>query len=99
MELNIKLVRLVSNEELVCNLLEQTDDYIRFEHAISPVPGAGGNIGFMPFSPLQKKGLDIIIDMSNVMFITEPADEIVTQMHQIVNPSAVVTPPSKKLIL
>jgi len=99
MELNIKLLKLSTGEELVCNLLEHTYDYVRFEHAIAPVPGAGGNVGFMPFSPLQKKGLDITIATSNVLFITEPADEIVAQMEQIVNPSAVVTPPGKKLIL
>ena len=99
MELNIKLLKLSTGEELVCNLLEHTDEYVRFQHAIAPVPGAGGNVGFMPFSPLQKKGLDITIATSNVLFITEPADEIVAQMEQIVNPSAVVTPPEKKLIL
>ena len=99
MNLNIKLLRLSTNEEIVCNVLEQTEEFVRFEHGISPVPGAGGNVGFMPFSPLQKKGLDITISMDNVMFITEAADEIVAQMEQIVNPNAVVTPPAKKLIL
>lgn len=99
MELNIKLLKLISGEEVVCNVLEQTEEFIRFEHGISPVPGAGGNVGFIPFTPLQEKDLDITIAMSNVMFITQPAEQIVAQMQQIVNPSSVVTPPEKKLIL
>lgn len=97
--MNIKLIKLTTGEDVVCNIVNEDDNHIEIEQGIVPVPGAGGNVGFIPFAALQKKGETITISKNFVVYITEPAEEIVKQLEQIINPSAVVTPPKKSLIL
>lgn len=97
--MNIKLLKVITGEEVVCNVLNETDTEIEFEQGITPVPGAGGSVGFIPFAALQKKGETITIDKKFVLYVTEPDEAIVKQLEAIINPSAITTPPEKKLIL
>lgn len=99
MELNIKLIKITSGEEVVCNLIEE-DEYYLIHKGISPIPNANGTVGFVPWCPLEDKDSEgIRLGKQFVMYITEPAEEISKQFERIVNPSALTTPESKKLIL
>lgn len=100
MDLNIKLIKISSGEEVVCNLVEETDDYLVVQRGISPIPNANGTVGFVPWCPLENKESEgIKIGRQFVMYITEPAEEIAQQFERMINPSALTTPEKKKLIL
>tara|TARA_S200002703_G_scaffold116122_1_gene101664 strand:+ start:1087 stop:1386 length:300 start_codon:yes stop_codon:yes gene_type:complete len=99
MELNIKLIKIISGEEVVCNLIEEDDHYL-VHKGISPIPNANGTVGFVPWCPLEDKDSEgIKLGKQFVMYITEPAEEIAKQFERIINPSALTTPEAKKLIL
>lgn len=98
--MNIKLIKVTSGEEIVCNLVEDTDDYVVIHKGISPIPNANGTVGFVPWCPLEKKDSEgIKVEKKFVMYITEPADEIAQQFERMLNPTKIATPEKKKLIL
>jgi len=97
--MNIKLIKVTSGEEIVCNLIEDGDYYI-IHKGISPIPNANGTVGFVPWCPLEKKDSEgIKLSKQFVMYITEPADEIAEQFERMLNPTKLATPEKKKLIL
>jgi len=98
--MNIKLIKVSSGEDVVCNITEETDEYVVIKNGITPIPNQNGTIGFIPFCPLEKRDGDgIKIQKSFIMYITEPADEISQQFERMLNPTAIATPDKKKLIL
>ena len=100
MELNIKLIKITSGEEVVCNLIEDGDNHYLIHKGISPIPNANGTVGFVPWCPLEDKNSGgIKIAKQFIMYVTEPAEEIAKQFERMVNPSALTTPETKKLIL
>jgi hypothetical protein len=98
--MNIKLIKVTSGEDIVCNVIEETEEYLVIKNGITPIPNQNGTIGFIPFCPLEKKDGDgIKISTNFIMYATEPADEIAQQFERMINPSALTTPEKKKLIL
>ena len=53
--MNVKLVRTTSGEDVICEVLSETDDSVTFSNAIVAVPAGNGQIGFAPWSPLLSK--------------------------------------------
>lgn len=94
--MNVKLVKLSSGEEFICDLTEE-ENVILATNAISPIPNNNGTVGFIPWAPLIKKGTPVTVDRKWVIYIEEPAEEIVEQYEKMYSP--IETPPSKKLIL
>ncbi len=94
--MNVKLVKLSSGEEFICELTEE-ETVILVTNAISPIPNQNGTVGFVPWAPLIKKGSPVTIDRKWIIYVENPADEIVEQYERMY--STIETPPSKKLIL
>lgn len=91
-----KLVRMQSGEDVVCQLVEETDDTITMENPIVAVPTGQGQMGFATWSPLAKEKESITIRKSYVVYITEANDNITEQYESLF--STVITP-KKSLIL
>ena len=49
-EMNVKVVRLTTTEDVVADLLEETDDSVTIRGGIVAVPTKDGNIGFASVS-------------------------------------------------
>ena len=97
--MNVKLIRMWSGEDVVADLVKETEDSITIVNPIVAVPSVTeGQLGFAPWSPILK-GRDIEIDvtMKYVVYITDTQDEIIDQYKEMYAPIA--TPPRKKLIL
>ena len=92
-----RLVRVSSGEDVICNMIAIEDDYVTVTDAIVAVPAGEGQIGFAPWSPLLKEGEELSIQMSHVLYISFPNDDIKQQYEQLF--SSVITPPEKKIIL
>ena len=68
--MNVKLVRTTSGEDVICEVLSETDDSVTFSNAIVAVPAGNGQIGFAPWSPLLSKEVkELTIDKKFVMYI------------------------------
>jgi len=96
--MNVKLIRMWSGEDVVADLVKETDDSITISNAIVAVPSGDGNLAFAPWSPIIKRNnTEIEVTKKYVVYISETQDEIIDQYNQMYAP--VATPPTKKLIL
>jgi hypothetical protein len=92
--MNVKLIRITSGEDLICDLLNETDDSITFNDAIVAVPAGNGQIGFAPWSPLLSKDVkELTIDKKFVMYISEPQEQILTEYKSMF--SKIISPSTK----
>tara|TARA_B100001250_G_C19635934_1_gene715973 strand:- start:638 stop:967 length:330 start_codon:yes stop_codon:yes gene_type:complete len=102
--MDTRLVRISSGEDVICNVVSIEDDYITVTDPIVAVPtGEQGQIGFAPWSPLLKETEELSIQMSHVLYISFPNDNIKQQYEQIMDKSPLIKPPGgfneKKIIL
>ena len=96
--MNVKLIRMWSGEDVVADLVKETDDSITISNAIVAVPSGNGNLAFAPWSPIIKRdNTEIEVTKKYVVYISETQDEIIDQYNQMYSP--VETPPTKQLIL
>ncbi len=92
--MNVKLVRITSGEDLICDLLNETDDSVTFTDAIVAVPAGNGQIGFAPWSPLLSKDVkELTIDKKFVMYVSEPQDQILSEYKSMF--SKIISPSTK----
>ena len=96
--MNVKLIRMWSGEDVIADLIKETDDFIIIQNPIFAVPQGDGQVGFAPWSPLLKaRETQLEIVKTYIVYISETQDEVVDQYNQMFAPIA--TPPRKKLIL
>tara|TARA_B100001769_G_scaffold50818_1_gene36602 strand:+ start:603 stop:893 length:291 start_codon:yes stop_codon:yes gene_type:complete len=96
--MNVKLIRMWSGEDVIADLIKETDDFIIIQNPIFAVPQGDGQVGFAPWSPLLKaRETQLEIVKRYIVYISETQDEVVDQYNQMFAPIA--TPPRKKLIL
>ena len=87
-----------SGEDVITDLVKETDDSIVIKNPIVIVPsGQEGQVGLAPWSPLLKaRGTELEVTKRYVVYINEPQEEFIDNYTQMFSPIA--TPP-KKLIL
>ena len=85
-------------EEVIFTLIDEGQESVEIQNPLVAMPNAQGQIGFGPWSFLQKKNTTLTIDRSFVVSIYEAEEEIVENYEKIFNPDKIQTP-SKKLIL
>ena len=85
-------------EEVIFTLIDEGQETVEIQNPLVAMPNAQGQIGFGPWSFLQKKNTTLTIDRSFVVSIYEAEEEIVENYEKIFNPDKIQTP-SKKLIL
>ena len=96
--MTVKLIRMWTGEDVVADLVKETDDSVTIVNPIVAVPSGQGNIAFAPWSPILKgDNTQIEITKKYVVYISETQDEIIEQYNQMYPPVAI--PPKKKLIL
>jgi len=95
--MNVKLIRLNSGEDVIADLISQSDEDLVISNPIVAVPSGRGELGFAPWSPLLSKDVkEITINRHYVVYISETQDQIVEQYNQIF--SSIITP-NKQLSL
>ena len=96
--MNVKLIKMWTGEDVIADLIKETDDTIVITNPIVVVPGGQqGQVGLAPWSPLLKgKDTELEVTKRYVVYINEPQEEFIDNYKQMFSPIA--TPP-KKLIL
>ena len=94
--MTVKLIRMWSGEDVITDVVEETNDYYKIENPIVAVPSPQENrIAFAPWSPLvQKDTLDVV--KRYTVYIADPQPDIVEQYNSIFGK---ISTPTKKLIL
>jgi len=97
----IKLFRMASGEEVICEVLEETDDTVTVSNPIVAIPGEGNKIGFVSWAPfLDQESTDKLeVQKRFIVFSGSVNDDIhdyyTNTFSPIIKPSA----NSKKLVL
>ena len=96
--MNVKLIKMWTGEDVIADLVKETDDTIVITNPIMVVPtGDKGQIGLAPWSPIIKgKDVEIEVTRRYVVYINEPQEEFVSNYRQMFSG---ITTPTKKLIL
>ena len=88
----IKLLRLVSGEELLAIVTEETDTHVSIKEPLIMVPTGEGKIGvadYMPYSDITK---GVTISRTHIMFILNAVEQMQNAHKERF--SAIVTPSS-----
>ena len=93
-EMNVKVVRLVTTEDVVADVLEETDDSVTIRGGIVAVPTKDGNIGFASWTPLLASPVeDITLNKKHIVYVGDPnpalVDHYANQFSKIVTPDSV----------
>jgi hypothetical protein len=95
--MNVKLIRFAFGQEVVAELLEETDTTIKIKNSLAAVPTPQGTVAFVAFVPLVPKGKDeVVVDKQHVVYMLDPSEEV-SKQHQ--NAFSTVITPEKSLIL
>jgi|TARA_R100000479_G_C6387612_1_gene203710 hypothetical protein len=96
--MNVKCIRFLSAENIVADLVEETDDYITIRDAIVAMPiEDGSKVGFAPFAPLQDPNeSELTIPKNMVMYITKVAPNLEEQYNSMFQR---IVAPNKKIIV
>tara|TARA_B100000902_G_scaffold264614_1_gene250724 strand:+ start:477 stop:770 length:294 start_codon:yes stop_codon:yes gene_type:complete len=97
--MNVKLIRMWSGEDVVADLVKETDDSVTIANPIVAVPSQQqGQIAFAPWSPiLKERNTEVDVTKRYIVYITDTQDDIIEQYNSMF--AAVPTSPKKKLIL
>tara|TARA_Y100000766_G_C18324955_1_gene327362 strand:- start:25 stop:315 length:291 start_codon:yes stop_codon:yes gene_type:complete len=96
--MNVKLIRMWSGEDVIADLVKETDESITIQNAIVAVPSGQQSMGFAPWSPLlEGRNIELEVTKKYVVYIAETQEQIVEQYNDMF--STLETPPKKKLIL
>ena len=89
--MKIKLLRLVSGEEVIAEITNSNEDSYQIKDAIVMIPAGEGKLGFMPWMPYTKAADGGSIRKQDVMFVIDPIEDLVDQFRQA--RSGIQTPP------
>ena len=94
--MTVKLIRMWSGEDVITDIVEETNDSYVIENPIVAVPSPQeGRIAFAPWSPLLQKD-KIEITRKYLVYIGDPQEEIIEQYKSMFGK---LSTPTKKLIL
>ena len=94
--MNVKLLRIVTGEEVVAELLSEDADTITVKNGLVVLPNAQ-SVGFAPWATvISKQKPEITIDRKFIVYMVECDVDVVEKYESIFSP---IEKPSKKLIL
>jgi hypothetical protein len=96
--MDVKLFRIVTGEEVVAELVGETDTTVTVKNGLVVLP-TGQQVGFAPWATvIDKDNPEITVSRTHIVYIAE-VDEGITKKYNEVYGSKLVTPDKKKLIL
>jgi hypothetical protein len=96
---SVKIVRLTTGEELICaeevahhgDVNNETAHHVLSEIGII-IPTGEGNVGIAPFLPYAAKDPTLVIPSTHIMFITNPAPELISVYNRAFGKIEVIQP-------
>lgn len=96
--IDVKLIRIITGEEVVAELLEETTSFIKVQNGLVVLPTAQ-SVGFAPWATvISKENPEIIVQKTHVVYMAEVQEDVAKKYNEMYG-SKLVTPSSKKLIV
>ena len=94
--MNVKLLRIVTGEEVIAELLSEDVNNITVKNGLVVIPNAQ-SVGFAPWATvISKQKPEITVDRKFLVYMAECDVDVVEKYESIFSP---IEKPSKKLIL
>ena len=93
---NIKIVRLTTGEELICDAKVNSTDQVILKDVAILIPTQQNQLGLAPFMAYSDAKDGFNTTMASIMFIVEPVSELKNQYQQMF--SKVITPTSNLVV-
>jgi len=96
--IDVKLIRIITGEEVVAELLEETESYIKVQNGLVVLPTTQ-SVGFAPWATvISKENPEITVQKTHVVYLAEVQEDVAKKYNEMYG-SKLVTPSSKKLIV
>jgi len=96
--IDVKLIRIVTGEEIIAEVLSETDDTITVQNGLVVLPTNNG-VGFAPWATvISKEDPEITISKTHVVYVAEVQEDVCKKYNEMFG-SKLITPNSKKLVL
>ena len=96
--IDVKLIRIVTGEEVVAELLDENASTIEVQNGLVVLPNANG-VGFAPWATvISKDEPEITISKTHVVYVAEVQEDVCKKYNEMFG-SKLITPNSKKLVL
>ena len=94
---DVKLIRLITGEEIIAEVLDWKNGVLTIQNALVVIPQQG-QVGFAPWATVINPEMpEIGLDMKHVIYSVEVAEPVVKQYNEIFGSNIVL--PEKQLIL
>ena len=94
--IDVKLIRILTGEEIIAEVLSETDDTLTVQNGLVVLPSAQG-VGFAPWATvIDKLNPDITVSKTHVVYIAEVDATVKNKYSEMFGG---ITTPDKKLIL
>jgi len=96
--IDVKLLRIVTGEEVIAELLSETEETITVQNGLVVLPTNNG-VGFAPWATvISKDKPEITISKTHVVYVAEVQEDVCKKYNEMFG-SKLITPNSKKLVL
>ena len=96
--IDVKLLRIVTGEEVIAELLSETEDTITVQNGLAVLPTNNG-VGFAPWATvISKENPEITVSKTHVVYVAEVQEDVCKKYNEMFG-SKLITPNSKKLVL
>ena len=97
--INVKLLRVVTGEEVIAELVSESDTTITVKNGLVVLPTQGG-VGFAPWATvIDQDKPEITVSHNHIVYIAEVSEDVTKKYNELFGDSKLVTPNEKKLIL
>ena len=96
--INVKLLRIVTGEEVIAELVSESDTTITVKNGLVVMPTQSG-VGFAPWATvIDDNKPEITLSHNHVVYMAEVSEDVTKKYNELFG-SKLVTPNEKKLIL
>jgi len=96
--IDVKLLRITTGEEVIVELLSETEDTITAQNGLVVLPTNTG-VGFAPWATvISKEKPELTISKEHIVYMAEVQDDVAQKYNEMFG-SKLVTPTPKKLIV
>jgi len=96
--IDVKLLRIVTGEEVIAELLSETEETITVQNGLAVLPTNNG-VGFAPWATvISKDEPEITISKTHLVYVAEVQEDVCKKYNEMFG-SKLITPDSKKLIV
>ncbi len=96
--INVKLLRILTGEEVIAEVLSETEETITVQNGLVVLPTNNG-VGFAPWATvISKDNPEIVLSKTHIVYKVEVQEDLSKKYNEMFG-SKLITPNEKKIIL